>query len=45
MKYSVRPAQTADLQRMEEIYANARAFRQPTEIQINGEPPTRQRRC
>lgn len=26
MKYNVRPAQTADLQRMEEIYASARAF-------------------
>lgn len=26
MKYSVRPAQPADFQRIEEIYANARAF-------------------
>lgn len=33
MKYSARPAQTADLQRMEEIYANARAF-----MAANGNP-------
>lgn len=33
MKYSVRPAQTADLQRIEEIYASARAF-----MAANGNP-------